>query len=103
MQGTLDITFSKESMAVSDEYVQLLLRLSSVEKDLCSTDDAFKLALYSRKIDELQYETQNTKRASISSGNGKAKYLLLKERPWLSHQIHIESDCLASHHAFYCH
>lgn len=66
IQGTLGTTFSKENLTVSEEYIQLLLRLTPTEKTLCATDDALKAQLYVKKFEELQHEILTAK-SSLAS------------------------------------
>jgi hypothetical protein len=64
IRGTLGTTFSSETRTVNEEYVQLLLRMTPVEKRLCTLEN--KAKIYLQKIMELQSEILTTKREGSS-------------------------------------
>ncbi|CEG58887.1 hypothetical protein [Legionella fallonii] len=64
LRGTLRTTLSKKTQKASDEYIQLLLRLTPQEKESCNKDEGSKEALYLEKIITMQEEilqAQNNK------------------------------------------
>ena len=61
-EGTLTTTFLEKTNTVNEEYIQLLLRMTEVEKELCRGDAKKSTKLYSAKFKELQSEILNTAR-----------------------------------------
>ncbi|KTD43751.1 hypothetical protein [Legionella oakridgensis] len=61
MHGTLSTTFSTETKAASDDYIQLMLRITPEEKALCVTDKRMEDQLYLEKITVIQDEILQAK------------------------------------------
>ncbi len=60
-EGTLEKTFSEENLGVKDSYVQLLLRLTPQEKELCEKSEIDKDKIYLEKMDDMQGEIMHAK------------------------------------------
>lgn len=60
-RGTLRKTFTEETKSASDDYIQLMLRLTAEEKAECEKSPAHKNTMYARKVLELQTEILETK------------------------------------------
>jgi hypothetical protein len=61
IKGTLGTTFSTETCTANEEYVQLMLRMTPKEKDLCGRYPENKATLYLQKIIAMQQEILKTK------------------------------------------
>lgn len=61
LSGTLDTTYSIENGTVSDDYIQLLLRLTPDEKMLCALGKDNKEKIYLNKIMDIQNEILETR------------------------------------------
>ncbi len=61
LAGTCDTTFSEVEETVSDDYIQLLLRLTPEEKELCVTKPENKEKIYINKMMEMQHEILNAR------------------------------------------
>ncbi|WP_133128696.1 hypothetical protein [Legionella nagasakiensis] len=60
-QGTLSTTFAAGEKTASDDYIQLLLRITSEEKALCAKSERLKNKLYMERMAEIQNEILQTK------------------------------------------
>lgn len=69
MRGTLHTTYLPETESVSDEYIQLLLRLKPEEKALCERDKETRITLYLDKIADLQKEILEAKSECSNSAS----------------------------------
>lgn len=56
MEGTLSTTFSRQTGKVHDDYIQLMLRMTSEEKAMCEKTPECKKAMYIQKITEIKNE-----------------------------------------------
>jgi hypothetical protein len=61
LSGTLKTTYSTENESVSDDYIQLLLRLTPDEKKLCAINKDNKEKIYLNKIMDIQNEILETR------------------------------------------
>ncbi|HAT8178922.1 TPA: hypothetical protein JA361_05460 [Legionella pneumophila] len=61
IDGTLLTTFSGSTQSASEDYIQLLLRMTAEEKTLCEKDEKSKVKLYLAKIMEIQNEILTSK------------------------------------------
>ncbi|AMV13927.1 Dot/Icm T4SS effector RavQ [Legionella pneumophila serogroup 1] len=68
INGTLLTTFSDSTQSASDDYIQLLLRMTSEEKALCEKDEKGKIKLYLAKIMEIQNEILTSKNGEFVPG-----------------------------------
>lgn len=67
IHGTLSSTFSNTTETASDDYIQLMLRLTPKEKILCEKDEKFKVELYLEKMIEIQEEILSSKNGEFVS------------------------------------